>query len=150
MREGQLLAVYPDGRHATVDNSYESIKDAMNGAIIALVGLPGGEGLFVDDNGMLESLALNVPASMFCGQALYGPVVLCGPPDDEGETQPPSGHLFNGLTAMAGMWGSVCADAVRKGQQIFVPADPDTIPPAQIVEMSNEDFDAYLRGEWPR
>lgn len=147
MRKGQLLAVYPDGRYTMIDNSYEAIKTAIGG-IIDLVGLPNDAGLFVHDEGMLERLSLNVPASMFCGRALYGPVVLCGPPDDEGETMPPPGNMLNGFVAMASMWHGVVIDATAKGQTITCPADPDTLPPSQIVEMTNEQFDAYLRGDW--
>jgi hypothetical protein len=151
MSKGQLLAVHPDGRHKLIDNTYESIRDAMDGAIIDLVGLPNGAGFFVDDEGMLNQLAMNVPASMFCGLCLYGPVVLCGEPDEEGETQPPPSNMLNGFTAMASMWRSVVFDAIRKGQEIICPANPETLPPATIVEMTDAMFDEYLRtGEVPQ
>jgi hypothetical protein len=143
-----LIAVYPDGRYAECGNSYEQIKAAMNGATIDLVGLPDGHGFFVDDNGMIEELTMNVPASIFASIALFGPVVLCGPPDAEGETLPPDERVANGFLALTMMWRKVCMDALRKGQRILVAADSSTIPPAQVISLTDEEFDAYLRGEW--
>jgi hypothetical protein len=143
-----LIAVYPDGRYAEVANTYESIKEALNGATLDLVGLPDGSGLFVDDNGMIEGLTLNVPASIFASMCLFGPVVLCGPPDEEGETQPPDERVVVGFLSLTTMWRSVCQDALRKNQRILVAADPDTIPPAQIIPLTEDQFEAYLKGEW--
>jgi hypothetical protein len=142
------MVVYQDGEHRMIANSYRSIKLSMNGATISSVGLPNEHSLFVDDEGMLVSLTINVPASIFAGIVLYGPVVLCGPPDTEGETMPPDEHFVKGLSALATMWGNVVKDARQKGQEILTTANPDTIPPPQVVSLTEEQFDAWMRGEW--
>jgi hypothetical protein len=148
---GELLVCFPDGELMGVANDYESIKLAMQGATIDLVMLPDdGHGFFVDDNGMLEAATFNVPASIFAQMALYGPVVLCGPADPEGNTKPPHKRVANGFMALATMWRSVVIDATRKGQNPLVAADPDTVPPARVIGLSEEQFEAYLlRGELP-
>jgi hypothetical protein len=150
-RKGELLAVYQDGTNKLIDNTYEAIKEAMNGAIIDLVGLTEDTAMFVDDNGMIEALTLNVPASLFAGRALYGPVVLCGAADDEGETMEPPSDAFYAFQVLARMWGRVADDAKAKNQSLDIPANADTLPPPQIIEMTAEMFDEYLRtGEVPQ
>lgn len=144
----ELIAVQTDGRWRMVENSYESIKQGLNGATLDFV-TAGPVGLFVDDNGMLEGLALNVAASMFVGGAIYGPVVLCAAePDRDGDTvaaPPEAVEVFKGV---AEQWLRVVRDAARKGQWIVVYADPDTIPPAVITSFdSAEAFMRWLEGE---
>jgi len=143
-----LLAVYPNGTILPVHNSYESIKAAMEEATIDVVGLPDDHGLFVDDNGMLNAEELNVPASIFAQMSLYGPVVLCGPTDPEGETTTPQQYVHDGLMALAMMWRRVVLDAERKGQQIIVRANPDTVPPATVMALTEEQFEDFLNGTW--
>lgn len=142
------MVVYQDGTHRMIANSYRSIKLSMNGATITGVHLANDHSFFVDDEGMLVALTINVPASIFAGMVLYGPVVLCGPVDDEGETMPPHPAMVTGLSALANMWSAVIKDAHMKGQEILTTANPDTIPPPQVVALTNEQFDAWLRGEF--
>jgi Domain of unknown function (DUF3846) len=145
---GELLVIAPDGRCRTVPNSYEGIKDGLDGATLDAVTLPDNEHcLFVDDDGMVTGLALNVPASLLSSMALYGPVVLTGAPDDEGETQPPSGRMMTAAANMALCWRRVNLDATAKGQDLTVMANAATVPAPEIVALSNEEFDAWLRGE---
>lgn len=141
----KLLACYPDGTCVEVDNDYESIKLAMEGATIDLVQLEDEHGFFIDDNGMLERAVLNVPASIFAQMALFGTVVLCGPPDEEGNTKPPHERVRKAFATLGGIWQRVCMDALRKGQRILVEADERTVPPAQVISLSDEQFAEYLR-----
>ena len=145
-----LLGIDPYGRTTDVANDYEAIKAAMDGAMLDVVGLPDGRhGVFVDDEGMLTGQPLNVPASIMTGMALYGPVVLHGGADDEGETLPPDDELRKAFAALASYWTAVCVDALRKGQSIIPVADPATVPPAQIIPLTDSQFEQYLKGEWP-
>ena len=144
----KLLAVEPSGRCYTVPNSYEGIKDGLGGATLDALPLPDNEHcLFVDDNGMVNGLALNVPASMLAQQALYGPVVLAGAPDSEGETQPPSDRMAKAVANMAMTWRRVNIDATAKGQDLTVTANPATVPPPELISLSDEEFAKWLRGE---
>jgi hypothetical protein len=61
---------------------------------------------------------------------------------------PPRDDIFGGFMALATMWRKVVMDAERKGQSIIVRANADTVPPAQVVSLSEEQFEAYLKGEW--
>ena len=79
---------------------------------------------------MLNGGALNVPASILTGMALFGPVVLTGGTDDEGDTMCPSVEVAGALEAAASQWHSVTADAVDKGQNLTVIANPNTLPAA--------------------
>ena len=145
---GELLVIAPNGTCRTVPNSYEGIKDGLNGATLDAVTLPDNQHtLFVDDDGMVNGLALNVPASLLATMALYGPVVLAGAPDNEGDTQPPSGRMSTAAANMALCWRRVNLDAASKGQDITVAANADTVPAPEIVALTNEEFDAWLRGE---
>jgi hypothetical protein len=148
---GQLLACQPDGRCALVPCTYEGIKEGLNGATLDFV-RGRGAGFYVDDNGMIDELPLNVPASLMMGMVLYGPVVLCAPfPDEEGDTLPPTEEVAQVLAGMADQWSIVVADAARKGQSVVFPtANANTIPPPQVIGMSQEEFDRFLlTGETP-
>ena len=146
MAEGELFAVRPDAAWRWVPNTYEGIKEGLDGATLDLVQLSAAVGLFVDDNGMIDGLALNVPASMFASMALYGPVVLCGGADEEGETQPAIPDAVELLQSLVAMWTAVEVDGARKGQRLHVHADPDAIPPPQIIALTDDEFARWLEG----
>lgn len=149
MRAGEVVAVATNGRVRRVPNTYEGIKDGVDQATIDYVGITERCGLYVDDNGMIEGQPLNVPASMFAGAALYGPVVLAGGADDEGETLPPHPDAIELMESLAAMWRQVTHDAARKGQTTTFPANAATVPGPVFVSLDTEEFDAYLRGEQP-
>ena len=144
----ELLLVTPEGMHRPVDNTYEAIKEALDGATLDTVALGSGEeSFFVDDEAMYRELMFNVPASLMTGIALFGPVVLCGPPDSEGETQAPSARARMAMMNMADIWQAVCLDAAMKGQAILALANAETLPPPVVISLDNDQFDAWLRGE---
>ena len=145
---GQLMVCYQDGATRMIDNEYESIKRAMLGATITMVGLPREHAFFIDDNGMLDKLKINIPASLMWGGVLYGPVVLCGPPDHEGETQPPHTDVLEALKSVASMWRRVIADALKKGQHILTEADPDVLPPPELIALTEDEFNEWMAGRW--
>jgi len=112
----ELLAIHPDGRFALVPNNYEGIKEGTSHAVIDFTVANDAIGFYVDDEGMLNGSVLNVPASMYAGRPLYGSVV------------------------MANAWRSVTIVAADLGQNLDVVANPDTVPPAQIIGLT-DDFD---------
>jgi len=83
------LAVRPDGRWQHVAAHYQGIKDGLDGATFDHVTVAEDVGIFCDDEGMMSGMVLNVPAALFTGIVLYGPVVLVGGVDGNGDTQPP-------------------------------------------------------------
>jgi hypothetical protein len=142
---GELLGVDVFGGCRDVDMTFGAIKAALDGATLDAVPLPDREHvLYVDDNGMVNGLAFNFPASMLCGRALFGPVVLAGKPDREGDDTPPTKRLRSAFTNMAHAWEAVMVDAARNGQIILPSANPETIPPPEIVALSDEEFMRWL------
>lgn len=146
--EGELLVVYQDGRVASIPNQYEAMKEATDDMTLDAVGLPDEDIFFVDDNGIINAETLNVPASLMAGMVLFGPAILAGGADDDGDTMLPSPGAKKALRAISAMWFAVCQDAARKGQRILPTAQPDTLPPAQILSfVSDEAFMRYVAGE---
>jgi len=144
---GELLVVAPDGRHWMIENSYDGIKAALAGATLDLVVLPDRtHNLWVDDNGMVEALEFNACASLMAGYALYGRVVMSGPPDGNGDCTAPEPRIVSAFKHMAMTWERIVADARGKGQEIMTSANPATVPPPTFTAMSAEDFDKWLRG----
>lgn len=142
---GRLFAVDTAGNWWWVENNYDSIKHALDQATLDFIGF-GEVGAYVDDNGMIEAKALNVPASLMFGMVLYGPVVLCaGHPDDKGDSLPPPPLAVHSLKALAEQWTLVIEDGGRKGQSVEIRADAESIPPPQIITFeSDEDFMLFL------
>ncbi len=133
-REGELLAVQPDGTWEFVPNTYEGVKQGMRGATIDFVIAHDDLGFFINDNGMLDGSPLNIAASVFAQRPLYGPVVACAPePDDEGETLAADEGVINPLRGLARFVENLHKNAALVGQTLDFPANPDTIPPARIV-----------------
>lgn len=146
----ELLACQPNGSITLVPNTYEGIKRGLNDATLSFLSA-GETGMYIDDDGMVNGLPLNVPASLMFGIVLYGPIVLCaGQPDSEGETLPASAEAVAVLSGIADQWTHVVEDAARKGQNIEVLADPENIPPPTIIELTDEVFARFLEtGELP-
>ena len=146
----ELLACQPNGDITFVPNTYEGIKRGLNGATLDFLSA-GETGMYIDDDGMVDGLALNVPASLMFGIALYGPIVLCaGRPDDNGDTLPASSDAVSVLSGIAGQWNHVVVDAARKGQSVEVRADAGNVPPPVVVGLSDEQFARFLEtGEIP-
>jgi len=137
----ELLAIHPDGRFALVPNNYEGIKEGTSHAVIDFTVANDAIGFYVDDEGMLNGSVLNVPASMYAGRPLYGSVVMANAhPDDDGNTLPPDGDQMRIVKSLANAWRSVTIVAADLGQNLDVVANPDTVPPAQIIGLT-DDFD---------
>jgi hypothetical protein len=130
--------------------SYEGIKQAMHGATIDFV-MGESVGCYVDDNGLIEEALLNVPISMMFGRPLYGPAVMCAAqPDNFGHTLAPPDDAVVALQHLALAWRHVVAGARQIGQEPFVRANADTVPPPKVVAMDEEQFSAWLEtGEMP-
>jgi hypothetical protein len=146
-----LLVVRPDGTTAEVPNSYEGIKQGLDGGTIDFVAATEELGVYLDDDGISKRLALNVPISCLTGRLIYGSCVVChGVPNDNGDTLPPTERPRRAALGMATLWRAVWREAQRNGQDIRVYADPDTQRPAQVIGLTNDEFDHYLAtGEWP-
>lgn len=150
-RSDTLLVVDPVGMYVEVANDYHAIKTAMGVETIDMVPLVSRDhAFFVDDEGMLNGSGLNFPASMMAGRVLYGTVCLIGPAGPEGETLTPENRIKRALMGACQAWRQVCADAVVKGQRIIPTAEPDRIPPPQIIGLTDEQFEHWLStGETP-
>jgi hypothetical protein len=140
----QLLAVRPDGHYRNVPCTYEGIKDGLDDATFDFVHTEH-VGMYIDDESLLKELPFNVPASIFMARALFGPIVLCAAqPDDEGDTLPALKREVEALAAVCRLWQQVLVDAERLGQIVVALANPDTVPPPQIYNMSDEDMERFL------
>ena len=148
-----LLAVAADGTSRRVANSYDGIKDGLDDATFDFVAANPHVGLYVDDEGMLNGSSLNVPASIFVGRALFGPVVLCAPQtDDEGNTLPAEPRVVAAFETLCAMWRGVIETAAQNGQVVLVgAADPSTIPPPTVISLTDEQMERWLTtGEVPQ
>lgn len=135
MREGQLLAMPVDKEPFWIENSYDSIKGAMLGATIDFKQGPG-MGFFIDDNGMVDERALNVPVSIMMQQPIYGHAVLTHQdPDDEGETLPPEPRIANACRELAVIWNRIRVRARGLGQSLDVFADSNFMPMPTFIEL---------------
>lgn len=135
----KLMRVDIDGTVTDVDNTYQGIRDGVGGTI-TFVRVDARLGVYVDDNGLINGLALNPAASMIAGQALYGPAVLCaGDPDSEGDSVPLAARDRKGMAGVAERWSLVVRTAREfMGQEVTVYADPDTVPPPRIVPLPDD------------
>lgn len=141
-----LMRVSPDGDVTTVPCSYEGIKAGLDGGTMDLVVAPDlNLGAWINDNGISERLQLNVPMSIVFSQLLYGPVVIsAGEPDAEGNTLPPrEERQVMTVIAASHAWRMLVAQATQLGQSLAVYADPDAMPPAQVLAFNS--FEDMLR-----
>ena len=147
MTKPKLHAVSTDARVYEIDNNYEAIREAI-GDTISMVVPNDTLGLFVNDNGMLIAQPLNVIVSLMTGMALYGNVVMIAPdPDVNGDSLPANDVAVHVAVATGRMWRAVLRDAFSKGQECRILPNADTIPPAQIIPLTDEEFDKWMRGE---
>lgn len=147
--KGELLAVAIDGTARWVPNTYEGVKDGLDGATLDAVRVSEKASFYINDNGIIERQALNIPASMFAGRAIYGPVVLMhGDPDAWGNEQPPRRDDANLMQAFCRSWQRVCADIKRLNQpEPIIRSDDTLLPPPQIIDISgDEEFARWLEG----
>jgi len=134
-----LVGITEDAHIGPVPNEYEGIKEMLRDETLTFVRVSETAGFYIDDNGMLNGSKLNVCASMFAGRPLYGPVVLTyATPDDEGETLCPLEEDAMLLMHFAIRWHNVVENAQRIGQDLSVIANPDTIPPPEIIPLDDE------------
>lgn len=137
MNDKNLLAVTPDGITQLIDNKYESISDAIGGPIDFIRAM-ADVGFYIDDEGMLNGSSLNVPASIFAGRPIWGPVVLTGWVDEEGETLPPPEEAMRMLDFLAQQWAAVTSNAVLLNQDVNTNvANTETIPPPRIMSLDD-------------
>jgi len=149
-RRGVLVVIDPDGQVREVPCSYEGIKAGLNEATFDFV---AGRtvGCYVDDEGMLTAETLNIPVSMMFGRPLYGPAVLCAAqPDDFGNTLAPPEEAVAAAQQLAEAWRYVVAGAAQIGQDVFITADFETLPPPKVVSLTEEAFARWMEtGEMP-
>ena len=141
---GELYAIDTDGSVIPVANSYEGIKAGCGGATIDFLQANQHVGFYIDDEGMLNGQRLNVVVSLMAGRALYGPAVLtAADTDEDGNTLPPDEMSVRFAQILGVHWRQVVDDAAEKGQDPYVTANAETIPPPQIIGFG--DADAFMR-----
>jgi hypothetical protein len=147
--EGLLLAVWPDGQHMYIANEYESIRRVFEegSALFDVAYCSPSLAFLVDDEGLLNGSVLNTTASWFGARAIYGPVVVISPETGpEGETLPAEAGLYEAMTRFASQWRQVWVEAESGGQDLSVSADPDNIPPPQVIAFEEVNtFEDFLR-----
>lgn len=143
-----LLLVTPEGDVTEVPNSYDGIKDTLDGRPFDFVYGAPNVGCYIDDEGLLTGLALNVPASIIMIRAVYGPIVLCrGATSDDGDTLPPDDSLRAVMTLTAERWREVVRSAVAVGQVPFAYAEADTVPLPEVISLTQEQAARFFGGE---
>lgn len=143
---GELLRVGEDGQTSPVPNTYEGIKEALNGGTLDFVPGPFDTGFYIDDNGLVNELPLNVAASMMAFRPLFGPAVMAArDPDDEGETLPPPEDAVKAQVGIAMAWRSVLLGAIAINQDLTFRPNADVVPPPTVVGLTDEAFDQWMR-----
>lgn len=93
MRKG--IKVLPQGSASHIE--FDGLKDMQDvvGGYIECVSEPGDNfDIYVNEEGILQGLPLNVLASMISGRRLLGPVLVTGRVDKDGEiTSVPKGVM---------------------------------------------------------
>ena len=87
------VIVRTDGTMSTIDHSptLTELQAAVGGYIAPIYGPEEITG-YVNDEGLLIGLPLNLIASALTGGALVGDAVITGPLNDEGDTTPLAEH----------------------------------------------------------
>ncbi len=80
---------------------YPTLSRAVGG-LIAPVNCPHGDTVYVNDEGLLQGLALNMGAMLVAEhEHLVGDAIVCGPLDDEGDHLPLSAPVVKFLRSLA-------------------------------------------------
>ena len=138
MRQGNLLAVQPDGFIQPVPNTYEGIKAVLGDRCWDFVRFDNLIGAYIWDDALLTCEQLNVTASWFAGQPLYGACVVAAcDTDDEGNTLPPPPQAVDAMTRFAQVWHGVVDAGLRIGQDLLPRSDADAVPPPQVIAWSD-------------
>lgn len=146
---GELLVIHPDATTALIPNQYDAIRTAL-GSYMDLCRGHGPVSAFVDDEGLLKNLRLNVVGSITLGRPVFGPVVLIAPePDDEGETLPPDPNAVSAFQELASIWRSVLREALALGQDLRVSADVSKYPGPTIISLDHDEFGKWLETGMP-
>ena len=111
-----------NGEVKYIANTYESIKAGLDGATMDFSVLSDTLGVYLDDEGVLHRLPLNVTASMYAGTPIYGPVVLAASqPNHEGDTLPPTPKDVEWFKQVGDRWNRVVVGIMVRGS-----GDPHT------------------------
>ena len=76
---------------SSIENQYETFRDGIDNWIeFAVLNEQEDVGCFVDEEGLLKDLPLNIPIALAFGVVLAGPVILCSvTTDEDGNTRIP-------------------------------------------------------------
>jgi hypothetical protein len=151
MGNGELLVIRPDGTTDLIPNTSEAITAGLDGEWLDYLPVRPDLGLYIQEEGLLLGSRLNTPVSLLSSRAVFGPVVLTGGTDEEGNDLPPGPDYVLLARSFGEAWVSVLADAERGGQDLTIVANPDTVPPPQIIDMNDpafasvEGFERFIR-----
>lgn len=132
-----LARVGVDGEVTIIPNTYEGIKAALDGATMDFSQISDTLGVYLDDEGVLNRLPLNVPVSLNAGAPVYGPVVLCAAkPDSEGNTLPPTAHDVEWFRRVGERWNRVVVGIMVRGSgDPYARGNPDDLAPPIVLLM---------------
>jgi len=99
---GATITTEGDITFLTEEVAYQTMSDAVGG-LIAPVRCPHGDTVYVNDEGLLMGLDLNMAAMLVTqyGGPLVGDAIVCGPLDDEGDHLPLSPEVVTFLRRLS-------------------------------------------------
>lgn len=124
---GEYTDVHLDGA-----TNVRQLQEAVGGHIEHL-GISEELGAFVCDTARLDRMALNVPLSMVCRRAVYGPAVLIDEREEETLPPPDECEALKVLDAIAALWSFVALSCVVVGDDPYAYADPENIPSPLVL-----------------
>ena len=134
----RLIRLGTDATLRSVPNSFEGIRDALDGATMTFASTDR-IGAYVDDEGIWNRLPLNVVASLLLARPIFGPAVLCrAEPDDRGNSVTLPDELIRVVVGTAQGWQVVLDNAAAVGQDLTVVAQPDTLPPPRFIPLPDD------------
>jgi Domain of unknown function (DUF3846) len=129
-----------NGEVKYIANKYEAIKEALNGGILDFTILSDTLGVYLDDEGVLNRLPLNIVASLHAGTPIYGPVVLCAArPDAEGDSLPPAPRDVEWFKQVGERWNRVVVGIMVRGSgDPHTYGSPDDLAPPIILSYDED------------
>ena len=143
MSQHDLIRLDVNGTTRTIPNGYPSVREAIGGTI-DFTTLTDKVGAYVDDEGLVKRLPMNVVGSLLAGRPLYGPLVFGAiDPDRDGDTCSPDEQTMRWAESIGQRWNFVVLHCSQMGTDPYPYGSDDDLPPPMIIE--GDDVDAFWR-----